>query len=231
MKKGAIISPENGGGFIVKGKVFYENSPKEEGAAFSEIIAGKTRLEFRGLSTPGTYRIYTTLAERAGAHVGREASALFTIHGVKVTILNSMLNKDVYQKGETALATFAVDVVATNLASTTPLTIATDISGKNGVCANSAPQDLSSTAMKMMVPITTDCEDPTLFIKVTNQDGVILASSTVAYKSTIRNEVLKNPSPSATSRERIIYSVTGAFGFLVGLFSVVIVRRKYSASA
>lgn len=224
IKKGALSSMENGG-YVVSGKVFYGNDPKEVQGVLAEIQNGKATLEFRGLSDPGTYTIRTKITERGGAIVGKEQSNLFTVQGIKIVILNTLLHKDVYQSGDVALATVALKVAS--VGTTSPLTLSTNISGTKGACATEVKQEVGAkTAFQFEIPITTDCINPTLVTLVSDDKNTVLASSTVSYQSPVREDALKQPSPSVTARDKMIYGGVGGLGLLIGLLSVYIARRR-----
>ncbi len=224
IKKDALSSMENGG-YVISGKVFYGNEPKEVQTVLAEIQNGKATLEFRGLSDPGTYTIRTKITERGGTVVGTEQSDLFTVQGVKVVILNALLSKDLYQSGDVALATVALRVAS--VGTTSPLTLSTNISGTKGACATEVKQEVGAkTAFQFEMPITVDCINPTLVALVSNDRNTVLASSTVSYQSPVREDALKQPSPSVTERDKMIYGGVGGLGLLIGLLSVYIARRR-----
>lgn len=227
-KKGALSSMD-GGGYILKAKAFYSNNPKESQSAIAEIANGKGTLELRGLNTPGSYTIYTTLAERNGSAVGKEFDTLFTVKGVKVSVKNMTLNKDAYKAGESALATITLDVVMTGVSPL--LTLSTELIGKDGACGAEASREPENGSFQMMLPITKDCINPTLSLSVTDPANIVLASSTLSLTSKVIEPILKTPEPVSDPQDRMIYGGTGALGLLFGLLAVFIARKRATVQA
>jgi hypothetical protein len=228
LKKGALTSMDAGGGYVVSGDVFYANEPKRSATALAEIQNGKATLPLQGLSTPGTYTIRARIQERGGAPVGKEESTLFVIQGTKAIILNSLLNKDMYQKGESALATLALKIISEG--TSTPLVLINTLSGEKSTCALPVVQEVAGrSALRVEFPVTSDCLNPVLTTEIKDDKNNVIATSSVSYKSPVRNDALKNPTPSVNEKDKMVYGGVGAFGLLVGLLSVFIARRRVVA--
>lgn len=223
VKKGALADAANGG-YVVKAKAFYTNRPREEGSAVTEIVGGKATLELKGLTMPGLYTIYVSLAERGGVPVGKEIDIPFSVNGVKVSILNMLLDKDMYVPGESARATISADVLINGQAPL--LTLTTDLTGKDGACASSASREPANGVILMELPITAKCINPTLSVRVTDPASTVFATSTISLTSAVKEEIIATPEPSTNPAEKMVYGGVGGLGLLVGLLSVFIARRR-----
>ncbi|MDQ5962817.1 MAG: hypothetical protein QG653_624 [Patescibacteria group bacterium] len=224
VKKGVLTSMENGG-YVIKAKAFYGNNPKEVQVAFAEIVNNKAILELKGLTDPGTYTIYSSLYERSGSNVGKEFNTLFSVNGVKVSIMNTLLDKDMYKEGDTANATISLGLVVNGVSPI--LTLTGKLTGKDGSCADDSVREPTQGAIQISMPIKKTCLDPTFSVLVTDQTNTIIASSSLSLTSTIKNEPIKSPELSTNKTDKMIYGGTGLLGLLFGLVSVFIARRKF----
>lgn len=230
-KKGTLTSPSVGG-YVVVSKLFYNNEPVEKQSAVGEIVKGKATIEIKNVNLPGTYTIRTTLQERGGSLTGKELNTLFTVNGTVATILNTLLDKNIYTQGEDALATVAVSIKSQGTSSL--LSLATTLVGKDGDCSASSIQELPTTsAFELSLPIIKNCADPTLTVRILTSENKVLAEKTLSVKSPAP---VVAPAPvvveTNTPSKIPLYGGIGAgILLLLALGEIFIFRKMRQASA
>jgi hypothetical protein len=224
-KKGALTTT-NSPGYIVKSSIFYNNEPIEVQSVTGEIDKNKASLSVNNLTLPGTYTIRTSLFERTGAPVGKEVQTLFTVQGTIATILNALLDKVVYEQGEDAVITVALSIKTEGTSS--PLSLATTLVGKDGECSASPVQPIENvSSLEISLPVIKKCTDPTLTVRIIDAETKVLAEKTVSLKSPVPTEQtlnMGNP-PEPKLNIPLIGGVAGAIVLLLALGEVFVFRK------
>ncbi len=174
---------QENGGHVVKTMAFYRNEPVERTSLVAEIVNNRATAKLVGLTTPGVYTLISQLMTRGGVPVGAEIVQNFTIQGTAVSILNLLLDKDYYDKGEKAQATPSFSFFTTNQNKDFVLTA--NLAGNRGPCAEEFRQELRGrSASQITFDITKRCENPSLTVKVSDAKGkIVFAEKTLTLSS------------------------------------------------
>lgn len=206
--------------YIISSKIFYGSEPNQRQSVSAEIINSKATTKIANLTTPGLYTIRTGLYERNGTPIGKEIYGQFIVKGISISILNLLLDKDSYARGEQAKVTASF-----GLFSTTPLKqlkINATITGKHGECADVYTTPLErNRAVEFMMPITNTCKNPLLTVQVLDDKNKVLAEKSMGL-------VTKN-SP-LDFKTKVGYGVALAI-LLMATFSLLRRAKKHGAAS
>lgn len=208
-------------------RLFLGNQPKEIASTSTGNVKAKTSISLSPLSEPGNYIGRVSLYQN-GVPSGEEKSVLFTVDGIRASLLSASLDQNFYKLGDVAQVTFSFNIFMSG-ASTT-LFATTDIVGKNGPCVSGTKDALTqSQAMSISVPVTRECIDPTLTVQIVDDSGVVYDKKMVSLTSPA---ITKTVTPiEKPSHKPVMYALGGGTLLLafLGAAWLAVLRHKKSA--
>ena len=180
-------------------------------------------------SEPQAYDATLTLVDASGQPQSDQAVFHFVVRGLSATIQNLRLDKDYYQKGDTAQVSFFWSSSADNFPGSrlgatgngemlASITI-TDASGRK--CASlDQPLDQKQFIVSYKLPVSTDCRDPHVFVAIHTPDGKQLDSRDYAIKST------NTPKGSPLSATAIILIIVGILALAIAAYALIRYRSR-----
>ena len=178
---------------------------------------------------PQAYVAILSFVDKSNEQVSLPVNFRYVLRGASATIQNLTSDKDYYQKGETAKASFywsgpADGFYGSRLGSTdqkAASAIANIFDGQKNACALPETQILKDVGMELIsLPILRDCQDPIISVKLVDKDGKTLAENEYNIQS-------KNVPPRMMSGLSIVYIFTLLLIVaLVVLLAVYLMKRK-----
>jgi hypothetical protein len=165
---------------ILSGSIYGEDLHVTDGDLSPLSLEPNKTKEFSVLlpkvTNPGDYFLNFTLANES--YKSNTVSASFNIKGSNAKVLNLSLDKDYYEKGETAL--LKLSYMNYNVASlSAEVTI---LKSRDKACSAVIKEDLSDfkPIVDISVPLKSRCINPQVFIKLVDANGVVYAEKYIS---------------------------------------------------
>lgn len=166
--------------YSVGTRIFHGNEIKEMETVESPIVNGKAVLTISTPKQAGPYVVRTSLYDN-GYPVGEEKINSFAVNGTSVSILNLLLSKDAFAKGEYATSTVSLSVFSNEA---NKLHLELMLSGKDVACGDRIFQPLTQRlAFEIPILVTHICKNPNLTVRVADEAGTLYAEKSLSLVS------------------------------------------------
>ncbi|MFA5831244.1 MAG: hypothetical protein WC878_05435 [Candidatus Paceibacterota bacterium] len=207
-----------------------------------ELIPGKT-FDFSAnvpkMSEPQAYDAVLTFVDVAGKQVSSPVAFHYVLKGQSATINNIVLDKDYYAKGDTALVTLIWSGPADGFPNSRlkPTAISKDTAFKISIqnsedksCiadfSKLVPLTISGGVEHLSLPITENCPNPVVSVKISDAAGKVLAENSYDIKSKIIPAIV----PSQKNLGPVILLGLAILLTLIGLVIYYMKKKKTPAA-
>lgn len=225
------------------GKKVEDNNQPQQAITLNSGEKKTISLTLPKAKTPQAYDAKLTLLEN-NRPVSNSTVFHYVLRGPSATIQNLRLDKDYYQKGETARISFfwspsADSFPDSRLGATDNGQMYVNISiksGENKNCSNDAREKINpqDSTVAFNLPITSECADPKISVSIQDEKGDILdrkeyslTSRNVPPKAIAKTEPKKEELKSSLLLYGIIFIIVLT---IISLILIFIKRRKISSA-
>ena len=161
--------------------------------------------------------------------ISNQASINYQIAGLSASIQNIFLDKNLYQKGETAQV--SMYWTAQNTEKEKIFTKITIKDKQNKNCSKESKQELDQTKIliEYTLPITANCQDPKIAVSLEDKDGKILDTKNYELKSVLPKEEKKDTVKTETKNNIFLYGIILII-ILILILVLIILKKKHILS-
>jgi hypothetical protein len=183
---------------------------------------------------PQAYDAILTFVDDKGGKLSSPIAFHYVLRGDSATIQNFTLDKDVYRAGETANATLfwtgsADGFPGARAGAKEPeadrVAVVTIVDGQGAACADEFTKAVGrqETVSRLAIPVTDDCLDPSIRVRIADRAGKVLAEN--SYD--IRSKSLSEDARASLSRGAAMKAASYAVALLAVILLLAYLFRRH----